>query len=68
MSGLCPHCKRPKTKLLKFRTNDYDPNNRKLGDVYFVEKKVNFCCLTKLMIDLYESLYNKISKIFTKFR
>jgi hypothetical protein len=35
MSGLCPYCRRSKVKLYKVRTEDYDPKNRRLGDVFF---------------------------------
>ncbi len=53
MSGLCPYCRRSKTKLLKFRTDDYDPKNRRLGDVYFMEKPVKFCCIPRFFEDIF---------------
>lgn len=58
MSGLCPYCKRSKTKLIKYRTEDYDPKNRRIGDVYFVEKKVAFCCLTRFFINIVDKIKN----------
>lgn len=59
MSYLCSYCRRSKTKLLKYRTDDYDPHNRRLGDVYFVEKPVKFCCIPRLFSDLYKWIINK---------
>ena len=67
MSGLCPYCKRSKVKLYKIRTNDYDPNNRRLGDVYFVEKKVIFCCLIGYSNDIYSLCLKKLKNLFASF-
>ena len=67
MSGLCPYCRRSKVKLYKFRTNDYDPKNRRLGDVYFIEKKVLFCCLTAWLIDIYTLCLKKLKNLFASF-
>ena len=64
MSGLCPYCRRSKTKVIKYRTEDYDPKNRRLGDVYFVEKKVAFCCPTSLLNDIYLVCLTKIKNLF----
>jgi hypothetical protein len=64
MSGLCPYCRRSKVKLYKFRTEDYDPKNRRLGDVYFLEKKVAFCCPTSLLNDIYLVCLKKIKNLF----
>ena len=64
MSGLCPYCRRSKVKLYKFRTNDYDPKNRRLGDVYFVEKKVLFCCVPSFIINTYELCLKKLKNLF----
>lgn len=50
MSGLCPYCRRSRTKIIKYRTLDYDPYNRRLGDTYLVEKSVKFCCISSFII------------------
>ena len=67
MSGLCPYCRRSKVKLYKFRTDDYDPKNRRLGDVYFVEKKVIFCCLIGYSNDIYSLCLKKLKNLFASF-
>ena len=67
MSGLCPYCRRSKVKLYKFRTDDYDPKNRRLGDVYFVEKKVIFCCPFGYSNDIYSLCLKKLKNLFASF-
>ena len=67
MSGLCPYCRRSKVKLYKFRTDDYDPKNRRLGDVYFVEKKVIFCCPISYLNDIYTLCLKKLKNLFASF-
>jgi len=63
MSGLCPYCRRSKVKLYKVRTEDYDPKNRRLGDVYFVEKKVIFCCPISYLNDIYLLCLKKLKNL-----
>lgn len=67
MSGLCPYCRKSKVKLYKFRTEDYDPMNRRLGDVYFVQKKVTFCCVTSCLNDIYLLCLKKLKNLFASF-
>lgn len=64
MSGLCPYCRRSKTKIIKYRTDDYDPNNRRLGDVYLVERKVKFCCPINFFLKLFELCQKRINNLF----
>ena len=64
MSGLCPYCKRSKVKLYKLRTEDYDPKNRRLGDVYFIEKPVKFCCPSRFINDIYVLCLKKLKNLF----
>ena len=64
MSGLCPYCRKSKVKLYKVRKDDYDPKNRRLGDVYFVEKKVKFCCAISYLNDIYLLCVKKLKNLF----
>ena len=67
MSGLCPYCKRSKVKLYKLRTEDYDPKNRRLGDVYFIEEPIKFCCPGRFVNDIYLLCLKKLKNLFASF-
>jgi hypothetical protein len=64
LSGLCPYCRRSKVKLYKVRTEDYDPKNRRLGDVFFIEKTVKLCCPNRLINDIYLLWLKKLKNVF----
>jgi hypothetical protein len=64
MSGLCPYCRRSKVKIYKVRTEDYDPKNRRLGDVFFIEKPVKLCCPNRLINDIYLLCLKKLKNVF----
>ena len=50
--------------MIKYRIEDYDPKNRRLGDVYFVEKEVLFCCPTRFSIKMLDICLKKLKNLF----